>query len=252
LASEASQQVDWEVILVLICAAVTLTIQYYAFVAADKGSVLEALGIGTSGSVRILGHGTAAGAWNWQLARLAYWAVGQTVVYVAAPLVVIKLVFRQRLEDFGAKRRGVLSCWWVYLLLFLAIVPCVIYVSDRPSFQRTYPFYRLGSDEPLWPRFFVWEALYAVQFIGLEFFFRGFLLHGLRRRFGTYSILVMTVPYCMIHFGKPLLETFAAIAAGIILGFMSLKTRSVWLGAVLHIAVAWTMDAAALGRRWAS
>ena len=58
----------------------------------------------------------------------------------------------------------------------------------------------------------------------------------------------MTVPYCMIHFGKPMPETFGAIGAGVVLGFMSLKTRSIWLGAMLHVAVAWSMDAAALWR----
>ena len=38
------------------------------------------------------------------------------------------------------------------------------------------------------------------------------------------------------------------IIAGIVLGFMSLKTRSIWLGAALHIAVAVTMDLLALWR----
>jgi membrane protease YdiL (CAAX protease family) len=85
-----------------------------------------------------------------------------------------------------------------------------------------------------------------LQFVSLEFFFRGFMLHGCRRRFGAYSIFAMTIPYCMIHYHKPLPETFSAIAAGVILGYMSLRTRSIWLGAALHIAVAWTMDAAAL------
>ena len=43
-------------------------------------------------------------------------------------------------------------------------------------------------------------------------------------------------------------ETFAAIAAGLILGFMSLKTRSVWMGAALHVSVALTVDLCALWR----
>jgi membrane protease YdiL (CAAX protease family) len=89
-------------------------------------------------------------------------------------------------------------------------------------------------------------VLYAIQFVALEFFFRGFLVHGTRRRLGFYSIFAMTIPYCMIHFGKPMLETFGAIIAGIVLGIMSLRTRSVWLGAGLHITVAWLMDALAL------
>ncbi len=37
--------------------------------------------------------------------------------------------------------------------------------------------------------------------------------------------------------------------AGVLLGFMSLKTRSIWLGAALHISVAWVMDFASLYRR---
>jgi membrane protease YdiL (CAAX protease family) len=122
----------------------------------------------------------------------------------------------------------------------------VVAVSFSKGFLQTYPFYRLAPGEPLWPRFVVWEVIYAVQFVSLEFFFRGYLLHALRRRFGAYAIFAAMVPYCMIHFQKPVLETLGATFAGIILGFMSLKTRSVWLGACLHVAVALTMDAAAL------
>jgi len=134
----------------------------------------------------------------------------------------------------------------VYGLFYLFMVPFLLAVSQTDSFQHTYPFYRLVPGESLWPRFLAWEALYALQFLSLEFFFRGFLVHGARRQFGAYCIFAMMVPYCMIHFGKPLLETCGAIGAGIILGFMSLKTRSIWLGAALHVAVAWTMDAAAI------
>ncbi len=56
----------------------------------------------------------------------------------------------------------------------------------------------------------------------------------------------MTIPYCMIHFGKPMPEALGAIGAGVVLGLLSLKTRSIWLGAAIHIGVAWTMDALAI------
>jgi uncharacterized protein len=56
------------------------------------------------------------------------------------------------------------------------------------------------------------------------------------------AIAVMVVPYTMIHFHKPFPETFGAIVAGTILGFLSLKYRS-WLGgALLHSLVALTID----------
>ena len=128
------------------------------------------------------------------------------------------------------------------------MVPVLLYISTTERFLTYYPFYKLQSGEPLWPRFCIWEAFYVLQFFALEFFFRGFLVLGLRHRFGFYAIFAMMVPYCMIHFGKPMPETFAAIIAGIVLGFMSLKTRSIWLGAGIHVAVALGMDFLSLWR----
>ena len=52
----------------------------------------------------------------------------------------------------------------------------------------------------------------------------------------------------MIHFGKPMPETFAAIIAGFALGFLALRSRSFLWGVFLHFAVAITMDVFALGR----
>lgn len=181
-----------------------------------------------------------------RIAGLTYWALGQTLIYLVIPALVVKLVFRDSLADYGLKLRGAFGGAWVYLLMYVAIAGPVLWASSEDSFRRTYPFYHVEEGAPFWPRMIYWEALYALQFVALEFFFRGFLLHGCRKRFGAYAIFAMVVPYCMIHFGKPMLETLGAIAAGVILGYMSLRTRSIWLGAALHIAVAWTMDAAAV------
>jgi membrane protease YdiL (CAAX protease family) len=57
------------------------------------------------------------------------------------------------------------------------------------------------------------------------------------------------IPYVMIHFGKPLPETLGAIIAGLVLGHLALKSRSVWLGIATHVIVATSMDFAALLRR---
>ncbi|MEL7029055.1 MAG: CPBP family intramembrane glutamic endopeptidase, partial [Pseudomonadota bacterium] len=62
------------------------------------------------------------------------------------------------------------------------------------------------------------------------------------RAFGYYAIAIMTIPYAMIHFGKPMGETFGAIVAGYALGYLALKTRSVAPGIFLHCGVALTMD----------
>jgi membrane protease YdiL (CAAX protease family) len=41
-------------------------------------------------------------------------------------------------------------------------------------------------------------------------------------------------------------ETFGAIGAGLILGTLAMRTRSIWGGVLIHIGVAMTMDVLAL------
>jgi hypothetical protein len=83
-------------------------------------------------------------------------------------------------------------------------------------------------------------------------FFRGFWLGALRRSFGSGAIFAMAVPYCMIHFQKPFLEVVGAIVAGIALGSLSMKTRSIYQGFLVHITVAGLMDWLALRNRKAT
>lgn len=178
-----------------------------------------------------------------------FWAAARVVAYFVIPIAVVKLVLRGSLEDFGMRVRGILPQAGVYAVIASVVLPVVFVASYSPAFQRKYPYYDVRPGEPLFPFFFAWELLYALQFVGLEFFYRGFLVHGLRRRMGYLSVFVMMVPYVMIHFGKPFPEALGAIAAGFGLGTLSLKSRSVWWGALLHILVAWSMDTLSLWHR---
>src|SRR5262249_31301886 len=109
-----------------------------------------------------------------------------------------------------------------------------------------YPFYKLAARS--WLDLAAWETLYAASFVALELFYRGFVLGLLRRGLGPYAIFVMIVPYCMIHFGKPAIESVGAIAAGIVLGTLAMVTRSIWGGVLIHVSIAWTMDALAIAQ----
>ncbi|QDU93619.1 CPBP family intramembrane glutamic endopeptidase [Lignipirellula cremea] len=248
VSSPAAQRPDARVITVLLSAALVLSFQYYALGWIQWVWLLDQIAWFWPGGGEEL-RGFLLSGENASLTQMSYWALGAAVLYAAVPLLLIKVVLRENVSDYGLRLQGALSGWWIYLLMYLAILPAVLWASRSPAFQEQYPFYRPPLGQPLWPRFWIWQACYALQFVALEFFFRGYMLHGLRRRFGGYAILVMMVPYCMIHFGKPLRETLGAIGAGLILGFMSLKTRSIWLGAALHIAVALTMDFASLAQQ---
>jgi membrane protease YdiL (CAAX protease family) len=178
---------------------------------------------------------------------LAWWVAVVTVFYVVLPMLAVKFLFRRPLSDFGLKL-GIESGFLKLLLQCVAIMlPLVYLMSLTSGFSAKYPFLHIYDGTPyLGWTFVCWELIYFVQFFGLEFFFRGFLLHSLKPSLGPYAIFVMTVPYCMIHFGKPMPETFAAIFAGVFLGWLSFKNGNIWMGLVLHCTVALSMDVLAL------
>jgi uncharacterized protein len=183
---------------------------------------------------------------NAQLYRLLYWVMVMIVFYFIFPLLLIKFVFKQKFSDYGLSIKGAFKDYKLYVLMLCFMIPLVVFFSRTESFQQRYPFYDVQKGESLYPNFIVWEIFYFLQFFALEFFFRGFMLHGTKQQFGFYSVFVMTIPYCMIHFGKPLPETLAAIIAGIVLGTLSLKSKSIWLGVAIHYSVAITMDLCAM------
>lgn len=183
-----------------------------------------------------------------RLHRLCWWSGTIIFVYFVVPAFLTLVVFRMKLSEMGLRLKGSMQGWPLYVLMLAVMIPLVAYFSGTSSFQNRYPFYRMVPGEAMWPNFIIWEVVYFAQFAALEFFFRGFITLGTRRSFGYMSIFVMMVPYCMIHFGKPMPETIGAIIAGIVLGSLSLKSRSVLLGILIHYSVAITMDLAALWR----
>ncbi|MDB4941519.1 MAG: hypothetical protein JWP97_1053 [Labilithrix sp.] len=182
-----------------------------------------------------------------ELLGFGWWA-GTRIAGYLAPFLVWKLFFRKdSLLDFGLRAKGFLDHVWIYGLFFAVVVPAMLVVSSAPDFATYYPFYKNATRS--WFDFLVWEAMYFGQFFALEMFFRGFWLGSLRKSFGSGAIFAMAVPYCMIHFGKPYLEAVGAILAGIALGSLSMKTKSIYQGFLLHITVAAMMDWLSLRRR---
>ena len=181
-----------------------------------------------------------------EFARLARWATVNIAGYLLIPWIAIRFLLGLRIRDFGLTTRGLATTWQPYAVLLALSVPFVVLASYSDAFQSKYPFYDLSVGESLWPWMALWWVLYLLQFLGVEFFFRGFMTLGLAPRFGTGAVFAMVVPYVMIHFTKPALEAVAAIVGGTVLGFLALKTRSVWWGVAVHVSIALLMDFLAL------
>ncbi|MGH7162688.1 MAG: CPBP family glutamic-type intramembrane protease [Planctomycetota bacterium] len=174
------------------------------------------------------------------LASGVEWSLACVVGYAVVPALLVRLFHGEGLGAIGYRLAGLRRHIWIYLGLYALMVPVLLFVSNRRDFLATYPFVRsarldLGD-------FVAWEAAYVAQFFALEAFFRGYLLFTLERRLAWNAVFVMAVPYCMIHYHKPLPEAFGAVGAGVLLGGLALRLRSFVGGAVLHALVAVTMD----------
>ncbi len=193
---------------------------------------------------KVFPHASRSAHWG-QLYGFAWWAGWRVLGYLVLPWIAIQFIPGVRVRDQHLSVRGTVQHLWLYVCLFLAVFPLVVLASRTAAFQETYPFYKLANRsraDLLW-----WESMYAAQFLSLEFFFRGVMLSCLRRVAGANAIFVMIVPYCMIHYGKPMPETIGAIGAGLILGTLAMRTRSIWGGVMIHVGVAVSMDLLALG-----
>ncbi|HEY2515058.1 MAG TPA: CPBP family intramembrane glutamic endopeptidase, partial [Polyangiaceae bacterium] len=163
-----------------------------------------------------------------ELLGFGWWAGTRIAGYVT-PFLAWKVFFRKdSLLDFGLRTKGFFTHAWIYLLFLACVLPAMFIVSRQPDFGSYYPFYRNASRS--WFDFLLWESMYFAQFFALEMFFRGWWLGALKTTLGSGAIFAMAVPYCMIHFGKPYLEANGAIVAGIALGSLSMKTKSIYQG----------------------
>jgi membrane protease YdiL (CAAX protease family) len=181
-----------------------------------------------------------------RLQDFVWWSGWRVLGFFLLPAFVIKVILREKIADYGLQTAGFLPHAWIYGYMLLLVLPSVVIVSYTEEFSTYYPFYR--DADRSWYDFWTWEVLYAAQFFSLEFFFRGFWLKACKRMMGSGAIFAMVVPYCMIHFGKPFLETLGAILAGLALGSLALRTRSIWSGFLIHVTVAVSMDLAALAQ----
>ncbi|MEW5853827.1 MAG: CPBP family glutamic-type intramembrane protease [Myxococcota bacterium] len=184
-----------------------------------------------------------------------YWFLCGPIVLFLIPLLLGCWLLKVKPADLGAGLGNWRSGLKWTLGIFAGFLPVVITVSFFDAFKRTYPMngwagteavnYFTGKGGSVLP-ILIYELAYGLYFIGWEFFFRGFMGFGLFRTLGWYSVLVATIPFAVMHVGKPEPEALGSVVAGIALGIFALKERSFLYGALLHMLVAWSMDILAI------
>jgi hypothetical protein len=165
---------------------------------------------------------------------------------VFLPIVLFYLVFdRSNKHVYGLAARQFDTR--PYFTMLLIMLPLLLGASFTPGFQKQYPMYistqaHVYMDVPEWVTVAGYEIAYGLDFVTVEYFFRGFMVIGMMALFGRGAVLSMAVLYCYLHFGKPMGEAISSIFGGYILGVVAFETRSIWGGIIVHIGIAWMME----------
>jgi membrane protease YdiL (CAAX protease family) len=154
-------------------------------------------------------------------------------IFFLLSALVIKVVFRRRLVDFGMAI-GDYRFGFKFVVLSMLILPVPVYfTASNPEFLKEYPLWKSAGESV--GNYLLWISLYLFYYVGWEFFFRGFMQFALVGRLAPfYIIMIQTLPSTIIHIGKPEGETMAAIAGGLIFGAVALRTRSILYPLLVH------------------
>ena len=180
-----------------------------------------------------------------------YFAVCSVLLRLLIPYLLVRFKLRQLPSEYGYVLRGGTRMRWVYFGLFVVMIPLVIWASTLPDFQASYPQTRgiVRGNEASIRLFILYHAAYFMVFVSGESFWRGYMTFGLGRDLDLSALPWMVMMYSIGHYGKPILEVNASIVAGFILGYLALRHRSFFLGALLHWSIALSMDLAVLWQR---
>lgn len=162
-----------------------------------------------------------------------YHHLASLIFFAVFPMLTITYLLRENLHHFGIG----MGDWRFGLkatIIAFVILPLPLYItSHNPEHLKTYPLVKLNVDsysELMW-----WALAMLPHYIGWEFFFRGYIGFGMKKKYGAFmAIMLQTLLTTLEHIGKPSGEIIGAIPAGIYLGLLTYRTNSIWWAVLFH------------------
>ncbi len=145
--------------------------------------------------------------------------------------------FEVPLKDLGlASRNWALTLQWT-ALLSVPIVALNFFATRSAENLAMYPQLRLR--EWGWGHVVLSAMSWAAYLLAYEFLFRGLLLFGSLSALGPVPAVALNVSlYSLVHVPKGAREAFGAIPLGLVLCVLTLKTQTIWLAFLVHLALA--------------
>ena len=128
------------------------------------------------------------------------------------------------------------------MLLPVIAVALRLPAAQMEDMRAVYPVDKAAMESaPMFMQYAVGRVL--LFYIGWEFFFRGFMLFGIRDAVGdTMAIAITTLPSALWHIGYPVGELYMSIAAGLLFGWLAVRTRSILWPLLLHAGIGLVTD----------
>lgn len=146
---------------------------------------------------------------------------------VILPALYIKIVLKKNLSDFGLNIRDKKTGLFFGAILFIILIILYYFLFSYTSLQKKYalPSNTIGQFS-----FFVLYELLLMNILlfSQEFFYRGFMLSTLSRKFGYWSILIQSAVFILFSsLSSGFFWQFSApIALSVTNGFLAYKSKS--------------------------
>ncbi|MCU0373288.1 MAG: CPBP family intramembrane metalloprotease [Ignavibacteria bacterium] len=170
-----------------------------------------------------------------------YWFLTDGLIMFIVPVLSVKFIFKEKISEYGLAV-GDFKFGMITAAVFYSVMLVIVWiVSASPEFIVAYPQGGTELKKNL-QLFVIYELCIFIYMLGWEFLWRGYMLFGLFKKLGYYSIFIQMIPFFILHKGKPDIELFASIFAGIILGIQAIRSRSFIYSWMLHCFVMLSID----------
>jgi membrane protease YdiL (CAAX protease family) len=180
----------------------------------------------------VLGVATLSLTLQWYRPIRSSLALSYIFYFIVLPVFVIRFVLKENPLYYGFGL-GNYRIWLNYVVI--TIVICIPVLLIASQFSQIHQYYGKGFD------YYEFFSLTVPTLLAWEYLLRGFLLFGLKERFGKASIVIQMVPFVLMHLGKPEIETLSCIITGLWFGWIAYRGKSFWPAFLIHIFINFTV-----------
>lgn len=176
----------------------------------------------------VLGLATLSLTMQWYRPIGSSLALSYIFYFILLPVLTIRFVLKDNPLHYGFAL-GNYRIWLYYVLITVIISVPVLLIGAK--FTAVHKYYGRGFS------YYEFFCLTVPTLLAWEYLLRGFVLFGLKERFGKASIIIQMVPFVLLHLGKPEVETLSCIITGLWFGWIAYRGKSFWPTFLIHVFI---------------